>query len=100
MTWVDSGHRPFNFIPRHKQLQLKMNIPNSPCQCSCGVQNDNDHLLICKKGGYVHIRHDALVQVEAVIMREAGCKDVAIEQHLITTKGDHLRARTEKGDQS
>ena len=27
---------------------------------SCGVQNDNDHLLIyMQKGGYVHIRHDA-----------------------------------------
>ena len=33
-------------------------------------------------------------------MREAGCKDVQVEQHLIPTKGDHLRARTEKGDQS
>ena len=63
---------------------------NIPRQCSCGVQNDNDHLLICRKGGYVHIRHDALVQVEAEIMREAGCKDVAIEQHLIHTKADLL----------
>ena len=47
-----------------------------PRQCSCGVQNDNDHFLICKKGGYVHIRHDALVQVEADIMKEARCMNV------------------------
>ena len=66
----------------------------------CGVQNDNDHLLVCKKGEYVHIRHDALVKVEAEIMREAGCKNVVLEQHLIPTKGDHLKARTGKGDQS
>ena len=33
-------------------------------------------------------------------MWEAGCKDVVVEQHLIPTKGDHLRARTEKGDRS
>ena len=52
--------------------------------------------LICKKGSYVHIIHDALVQVETEIMPEAGFKDVDIGQH----KGDHLRARTEKGDQS
>ena len=82
------------------RLRYNWKIPNVPRQCSCGVQNDNDHLLICKKGGYVHIRHDALVQVEADIMKEARCKDVVTEQHLIPTKGDHLRARTEKGDQS
>ena len=51
-------------------------------------------------GGYVHIRLDALVKVEAEIMRGAGCKSVVIEQHLISTKGDHLKARTNKGDQS
>ena len=82
------------------RLRYNWKIPNVPRQCSCGVQNDNDHLLICEKGGYVHIRHDALVQVEADIMKEARCKDVVTEQHLIPTKGDHLRARTEKGDQS
>ena len=53
-----------------------------------------------QKGGYVHVRHDALVQVAAEIMREAGCKDVVVEQHLIPAKRDHLRARTEKGDHS
>ena len=82
------------------RLRYNWNIPNVPHQCSCGVQNDNDHFLICKKGGYVHIRHDALVQVEAEFMKEARCKDVVTEQHLIPTKGGHLRARTEKGDQS
>ena len=82
------------------RLRYNWSIPQIPRYCSCGVQNDNDHLLVCKKGGYVHIRHDALVKVEAEIMREAGCKNVVIEQHLIPTKGDHLKARTEKGDQS
>ena len=82
------------------RLRYNWSIPQIPRYCSCGVQNDNDHLLVCKKGGYVHIRHDALVKVEAEIMREAGCKNVVIEQHLIPTKGDHLKARTEKGVQS
>ena len=65
--------------------------------CSCGVQNGN-HLLVCEKGGYFHIGHDALVKVDTEIMREAGCKNVVIEQHLNPTKakGDHLKARTEK----
>ena len=51
-------------------------------------------------GGIVHIRLDALVKVEAEIMRGAGCTSVVIEQHLISTKGDHLKARTNEGDQS
>ena len=74
------------------RLGHNWNIPNIPPQLSCGVRNDNDHLLICKKGGYVHIRHNALVQVDVEIMREAGCKDVVFEKHFIPTEGDHLRA--------
>ena len=38
--------------------------------------------------------------MEAEITREAVCKNIVIEQHLIPTKGEHIKARTEKGDQS
>ena len=82
------------------RLRYNWPIPNVPRQCACGVKNNNDHLLMCKKGGYIHIRHDALVQTEAELMREAGCKDVRTEQFLIPTQGDHLRRGTEKGDQA
>lgn len=82
------------------RLRYNWPIPNVPRQCACGVRNDNDHLLICKKGGYIHMRHDALVETEAELMREAGCKDVRTEQCLIPTQGDHLRRRTERGDQA
>ncbi len=71
---------------------LRYNWPifGIPRQCVCGVKNNNDHLLICKRGGYVHIRHDALVQTESDILHEAGCKDVRTEQQLIPTRGDHF----------
>ena len=55
------------------RLRYNQNIPDIPRQCSCGDQNDNDHLLICKTGGNLHIRHDTLVQVEAEITQKAGC---------------------------
>ena len=46
------------------------------------------------------MRHDALRDAEADLMREAGARNVQVEPALIPTRGDHLRARTNRTDQS
>ena len=35
------------------------------------------------KGGYSILRHDAIRDTEALLMKEAGCKDIQIEPHLL-----------------
>ena len=46
------------------------------------------------------MRHDALRDTEADLMREAGARNVQLEPTLIPTRGDHLRAQTNRADQS
>ena len=60
-------------------------IPGLPKFCACGDKNDLDHLLTCKKGGYVTMRHNFLRNTEAKILEEV-CKDVKLEPELIPTQ--------------
>ena len=53
-------------------LRYNMNMKDAPRRCFCGEANTVNHLLICKKGGYVHLRHDSLRDVFAELMRNAG----------------------------
>ena len=64
-----------------------------PIHCQRGVKNSVDHVLVCRKGGFVTYRHDALRDAEAELLREC-CRDVQIEPALQPTKGDHLKANT------
>ena len=57
-------------------LRYGWRVENMPRICGCGAQNSMDHLLICQLGGYVAMRHNALRDCEAKIMREV-CKDVS-----------------------
>ena len=70
-----------------------------PMHCQCGTKNTVDHALICQKGGFVIDRHDALHDPEAELFREC-CRDVQIEPTLQSTKGDHLKAKTNCLDQA
>ena len=40
-------------------------IPKTPQFCACNEKNTIDHALICKKGGYVSMRHDRIRDLEA-----------------------------------
>ena len=81
-------------------LRYNQEIRGIPRYCVCGAKNNLDHLLCCKTGGYVAMRHDALRDTEADLMREAGARNVQVEPTLIPTRGDHLRAQTNRADQS
>ena len=59
-------------------------------RCVCGEPNTVNHLLICKKGGYVSLRHNSLRDVLAELMENAGCKDVYVEPKLLSTDGVQL----------
>ena len=55
--------------------------------CECGAANDIDHALICKLGGFVIMRHNAVRDVEADFLRNV-CKDVSVEPGLIHLTGN------------
>ena len=74
-------------------LRYGWNIEGIPRVCSCGKSNDLDHTLICHKGGFVNMRHDALRNAEAKLMEKV-CKDVQIEPGLLPVNPDHFSERT------
>ena len=39
-------------------LRYGWDIPNTPRFCDCGAKNDHNHILNCKRGGYVNFRHN------------------------------------------
>ena len=74
-------------------LRYGWNIPETPAYCGCGDHNSFDHIFVCKKGGYVSMRHNAIRDVEANIMQKV-CSDVKIEPMLIPTDAERATATT------
>ena len=66
-------------------LRYDWNIPGIHKYCACGENNDLNHTLVCKKGGYVYFRHNVLVETEAELLREAKCRNVQTEPPLLAT---------------
>ena len=57
-------------------------IPNIPSHCSCNKKNTVDHILNCKQGGFVIMRHNEIRDLEAELLGDI-CKDVRIEPELL-----------------
>ena len=68
-------------------LRYGWKIANTPQFCGCGAKNSTDHALICAKGGYVSMRHNALRDLNADFQREV-CKDVVVEPKLLPLEGE------------
>ena len=52
-------------------LRYGWKISNTPLFCGCGKKNDVNHSLICAKGGYAYMRHNALRDLNADLLQEA-----------------------------
>ena len=68
-------------------LRYGWTMKDIPNFCACGKENSIDHTLICKKVGYVSLRHNSLRDTEAMIMKEV-CKDVQTEPVLLPTEAE------------
>ena len=75
------------------RLRYNWAVKGVPSICACGQANDIDHCLTCKKGGYVIMRHNALRNAEAMLLKEV-CHDVKIEPALIPIEGEQLYRST------
>ena len=70
-------------------LRYGWRIPNTPQFCGCGAPNSIDHTLICAKGGYIHMRHNALRDLNAELQQEV-CKDIIIEPSLLPINNEEV----------
>ncbi len=63
-------------------LRYGWRIPGTPSYCICNQKNTVDHILNCKHGGFVIMRHNEVRDIEAEFLRDI-CKDVMIEPELL-----------------
>ena len=75
-------------------LRYGWQIPDTPVLCGCGSDNTIDHILTCKRGGYVSMRHNALRDIEGELLRNI-CKDVKIEPQLIPNQNENAGSNAE-----
>ena len=64
-----------------------------PSICACGTPFDQNHAMICKKGGFVCMRHDEVRDITAQMLKEV-CHDVAVEPQLLPLQGEQLARRS------
>ena len=70
-------------------LRYGWRIPNTPQYCGCGKTNNVDHTLICAKGGYIAMRHNALRDLNAELQGEV-CRDVITEPRLLPLNNEEV----------
>ena len=70
-------------------LRYGWNISNMPHFCGCGIKNSINHTLICKKGGYVAMRHNNLRDLNITLQKEV-CRDVVSEPRLLPLENEEV----------
>ena len=80
-------------------LRYGWKISDTPKHCACGKPNCIEHTLTCPKGGYVNMRHNAVRNTEASLMKEV-CKDVQIEPMLLPVGDTQLNSGSSTENQA
>ena len=70
-------------------LRYAWRIPNTPQYCGCGALNSINHTLICAKGGFIAMRHNALRDLNAELQSDI-CKDVTVEPSLLPIDNEEI----------
>lgn len=63
------------------RLRYDWHLNRFPDLCECGSKFTVEHALLCKKGGFVTLRHNKVRNITAKLLREV-CKDVKVEPQL------------------
>ena len=77
------------------RLRYNWPIPNLPTSCVCGSKFNLEHCMICKKGGFITLRHNSIRDLTASMLREV-CTDVGIEPPLIELSGENFELKSTK----
>ena len=79
-------------------LRYGWHLNNQPAMCACGKPMSVDHALVCHKGGYTIIRHNALRDLTETLLREV-CPNTSTEPSLQPLSGEGLELSTANRDQ-
>ena len=75
------------------RLRYNVKLDNLPSVCACGENFNVNHALSCKKGGFVHQRHDTVKNTLTKLLSRV-CKDVEEEPHLIPVTNEQFERRS------
>ena len=75
-------------------LRYCLELEGRPPNCPCGKPNTTEHSLSCQLGGYVQLRHNEIRDLTANLLKEAGCRDVTREPHLLPITGETFRLKS------
>lgn len=71
----------------------------APSTCSCGANFEPDHMLICRYGGYLTLRHNEIRDLTASLLKET-CANVTTEPRLQPLTGESLPASANREDEA
>ena len=71
-------------------LRYGFEIPDCPKVCLCGQPNNHNHAQICKKGGFVSIRHNTIRDTAAHLLEKV-CHGVRVEPPLLNVGSRQLQ---------
>jgi hypothetical protein len=75
------------------RLRYGWSLDRLPMNCPCGANFTVQHAMACKKGGFIHARHNEVRDITANLLSEV-CNDVAVEPILQPLTGEQFRYRT------
>ena len=78
-------------------MRYDLRLADVPRSCACGEEYSINHCLTCKKGGFVHVRHNVVRDTVHELMTEV-CKDVQLEPALLPVTGEALPAGANTND--
>ena len=64
-------------------------IPDLPQTCVCSQPYSLDHSQICKRGGFIHMRHDDPISLLGLAAKGV-FRDVEVEPHLTQLNGEQM----------
>ena len=76
-------------------IRYNISIKGLPETCACGSEFTCDHAMICKKGGFISLRHNNLRDITYELLSEV-CKGVENEPVLQPLTGESLKYQTAK----
>ena len=75
------------------KLRYCLELKDIPRFCSCGKENSIDHALSCSKGGYSHLRHNQMRDLQAHWLSDV-CYDVRTEPTVLPLTGERFHYRS------
>lgn len=77
----------------HILLRYHWQLPKLAEKCKCGETYSVDHAQICKTSGFIHMRHDEMIDFLALCAKEIR-PDVEVEPHLQPLTGEVLKYKS------